>query len=219
MCLTVYAVSRFCFFTENRTIYTETLCTAFRQYGTISDFTDIKTFTRFVKQNPETIVVLEGTGFGTALYQAVERQTLLWVCESVLCLRLKAIHSLFKPAGMWHIVDIRPDSFPIFLKTSLNAPPFLSPRILFFLEKANLPLRDFDLKLLHCLNQGIPAKNLPDCLPGAASTIERAKRKLKTLFKVEQLTDCALVNRAREWGFLSEWTEKSNKYDGYPSQK
>ena len=128
--------------------------------------------------------------------------SLVLVCIKPLCYEVTAYNELLKPQGIWHVEDLKPNCFSLFLAQTLERPPRFSPKIASLFQSAHLAVDDFDKKLLACLDQGIHNKNLPKHFSGSMSTIERSKRKLKVLFDVEELTDCALVNKAREQGFL-----------------
>ena len=106
------------------------------------------------------------------------------------------------PQGSWAEKDITTDNLETTFLANLDHFPFYTNQIHDLMNK-RIPLNHFELKLLECLDLGIPGKNLTEHLPASSSKIERAKRKLKMRFEVEGLTDCALIRRAKEKGYLN----------------
>lgn len=156
--------------------------------------------------SPQKVLLVEGLDWDKqALLQLKPEYpnlSLVLVCIKPLCFEMVSYNGLLKPPGIWHIEDLKPNCFSMFLTKILAHPPCFSPKVASLFQNAHLAVNGFDKKLLACLDQGIHNKDLPKHLSGSMSTIERSKRKLKALFGVEELTDCALVNKAREQGFL-----------------
>ena len=64
-------------------------------------------------------------------------------------------------------------------------------------------LDHYDMLLLYYLSEGKQTKELPALLPLSIASIERKKRKLKEILKIEpHSSDVQLLNRAKEEGFL-----------------
>lgn len=156
--------------------------------------------------SPQRVLLVEGLDWDKRTLLQLKPEypnlSLVLVCIKSLCFEMATFNELLKPQGIWHVEDLKPNCFSLFLAQTLEHPPCFSPKVASLFQNTHLAVNDFDKKLLACLDQGIHNKDLPKHLSGSMSTIERSKRKLKVLFDVEELTDCALVNKAREQGFL-----------------
>jgi hypothetical protein len=116
-------------------------------------------------------------------------------------LNVKEAFENLNPQGIWAEKDINADNLVNTLSANWDHFPLYTNQInILMSKKMNIDL--FHLKLLEYLDLGVMGKNLPEYLPSSSSTIERAKRKLKILFDVEGLNDCALIRRAKENGYL-----------------
>ena len=114
---------------------------------------------------------------------------------------VKEVFENLNPQGIWAEKDMNADNLINTLITNLDHFPLFTNQINNLMSK-EIKIDLFHLELLECLALGISGKNLPEYLPSSSSTIERTKRKLKILFDVEGLTDCALVRRAKENGYI-----------------
>lgn len=63
-------------------------------------------------------------------------------------------------------------------------------------------LDELDRKILYFLSKGYRTKDLPAVVALSLAAIEKRKRSLKKAFELEEIGDLALVDKARELGFL-----------------
>lgn len=119
--------------------------------------------------------------------------------------RLNNILRNINPDGFILKEDI---TFPKLIKaieTVLFDPPFYSKAImkLFRIQATNSFVLDaYDRQLLYNISLGYKMKDLPSVIPLSIASLDRRKRKLKTLFDVDNDDDTILINKAREKGFI-----------------
>jgi len=68
--------------------------------------------------------------------------------------------------------------------------------------QCDLILDSNDRKILYLLSKGYKTKDLPREIPLSLAAIEKRKKIMKEAFQVEVKSDLALVNRAKDIGFL-----------------
>lgn len=59
-----------------------------------------------------------------------------------------------------------------------------------------------DREILVYLSQGMMSKEIPKHIPVSLATIEKRKKVMREVFKVEDVRDLTLINKAREFGFI-----------------
>ncbi len=91
------------------------------------------------------------------------------------------------------------------IKTVLNSEPFYSKTFAKLIR--NQFSKDYildaeDRKMLYLLSTGMPSKNIPNYLPWSLSKVEKRKRLLREKLGVENKSVLALIQRAKDAGFL-----------------
>ena len=111
-----------------------------------------------------------------------------------------------KPEGLLIKGELNPNNLASAVNDVLQGIPHYTKTVrkyLTYKETAPLLLDHYDLLLLYHLSEGKQTKELPTVLHISLTSIERRKRRLKEIFKLEVgCTDVHLLNRAKEEGLL-----------------
>ncbi|WP_417868091.1 response regulator [Xanthomarina gelatinilytica] len=114
--------------------------------------------------------------------------------------------STVKPDGLLIKGELNPDSLKIAVNDVLEGIPHYTKTVRKYLthkEKTPPLLDHYDLLLLYHLSEGKQTKELPAVLHLSITSVERRKRRLKEILKLEAgSTDVQLLNRAKEEGLL-----------------
>lgn len=159
----------------------------------------------FLKHHPQgTVFVLYERGGGGDFFPLCKNIPtafkIVFLTEPAM-LDLWKLDQKINPQGLWHCDDINADNLVPTFKANLDRYPYYSPSIIKMLnQKTELTIED--LQMLRLLERGIHTKDLDQFLPESLPTIGRRKKRLKQRFQVENLTDCALVRKAREKGLI-----------------
>ncbi len=109
------------------------------------------------------------------------------------------------PEGFMVKTEIGYDSLKVDILMILQNKIAYSKSIVGFLRNEagnNLPLDDIDRKIIHCISQGIPMKDIPNFVPLSLSGIERRKRRMAALLDLESPSVKTLVEAARRLGLI-----------------
>ncbi len=109
------------------------------------------------------------------------------------------------PEGFMVKTEIGYDSLKVDILMILQNKIAYSKSIVGFLRNEagnNLPLDDIDRKIIHCLSQGIPMKDIPDFVPLSLSGIERRKRRMVALLCLRDSSVKTLVEAAKRLGLI-----------------
>ncbi|MBT8309293.1 MAG: response regulator transcription factor [Flavobacteriaceae bacterium] len=118
------------------------------------------------------------------------------------------IHNILKtinPDGFLIKSDLTSNELAKAFQTILTNPPYYSSTVNGFLRQSitsDVYVDDKNRKILHLLSQGVKTKNLAEHLNLSLSAVEKRKKQLKELFKIQDGQDESLINEAREKGFL-----------------
>ena len=120
--------------------------------------------------------------------------------------RINSILKSVDPEGYMVKTEIDETSLKAMVHTVLSNPPYYTHKALSAIRKkmANEGhgLDDMDKKILYLLSIGTKTKDIVDHIPLSLPSIENRKRHIKTLFGIEKQNDQALINEARERGFI-----------------
>jgi DNA-binding NarL/FixJ family response regulator len=119
--------------------------------------------------------------------------------------RLYNIFKSLDPDGFLIKTDIDHKELVIALEIILNGAPYYSKTVVTLLRKQvsqEFVIDKFDRRMLYELSLGTKMKDLPEVLPLSIAGIEKRKRILKQNFGVEDQGDKALIQKAREKGFI-----------------
>jgi len=118
------------------------------------------------------------------------------------------INSVFKsvdPDGYMVKSEIDEKSLIAMVETVMCNPPYYTAGALSAIRKRmsnDIVLDDMDKKILYNLSLGVRTKDIAPLISAAITTVESRKRKLKTIFGVDDGNDLALIEQARRRGFL-----------------
>src|SRR5690554_86590 len=119
--------------------------------------------------------------------------------------RVHAILKSIKPEGFLVKADVDSIIFKSAIKEVLDDSYYYSRKISKWLnafDHNDIVLDKWDRHLLYELSQHVKMKDLPNKLPLSLAAIEKRKRRIKSLFEVEQGDDYLLLLKARKYGFI-----------------
>lgn len=119
--------------------------------------------------------------------------------------RLNTILKRLNPDGLLLKSDISGKALKNAIAAVLDDKPYYSITVLKLLRKqisTDIVLEDIDRQILYHLSLGTKTKDLPTIINLSLGGVERRKRKLKELFKLENANDNALLKTARKNGFI-----------------
>lgn len=119
--------------------------------------------------------------------------------------RINTIMKSVDPDGYLVKSDIDPPTLEAAVLTVMENPPYYSAKALAAIRKqlaTNIVLDDKDKKILYHLSIGTKTKDLEKHIKLSPSSIENRKRQLKSIFGIENRNDLALIEAAKEKGFL-----------------
>ncbi len=118
------------------------------------------------------------------------------------------IHNILKtinPDGFLIKSDLTSNELAKAFQSILINPPYYSSTVNGFVRQSitsDIYVDDKNRKILHLLSQGVKTKNLAEHLNLSLSAVEKRKKQLKELFKIQDGQDESLINEARNKGFL-----------------
>ncbi len=119
--------------------------------------------------------------------------------------RINNILKSVDPDGFLVKNDITPDELVGSIKSIIDGIPYYSETVVKLLRKHisnNFYLDKIDRQLLYELSTGTKMMDLPSIIPMSIGGIERRKRQLKEIFNISKGDDKALVDIAKERGFI-----------------
>lgn len=118
------------------------------------------------------------------------------------------IHNILKtinPDGFLIKSDLTSNELAKAFQSILINPPYYSSTVNGFVRQtitSDILVDDKNRRILHLLSQGIKTKNLAEHMNLSLSAVEKRKKQLKQLFKIEDGQDESLIREARNKGFL-----------------
>lgn len=118
------------------------------------------------------------------------------------------IHNILKainPDGFLIKSDLTSNELAKAFQSILINPPYYSSTVNGFVRQSitsDIYVDDKNRKILHLLSQGIKTKNLAEHLNLSLSAVEKRKKQLKELFKIQDGQDESLIAEAKKKGFL-----------------
>lgn len=140
------------------------------------------------------------------------------ICRELMPATKIVILTMFNESYRIHgiVKEINPDGFLI--KSDLTSmelseafqhilfdPPYYSSTVSGFLKKAisnEQYIDEINRKILYLISQGVKTRSLTDHINLSMSAIEKRKKQLKLLFKVDDGNDETLIKRAKEKGLV-----------------
>jgi len=119
--------------------------------------------------------------------------------------RIQVILRTVNPDGFLIKNDINKDELVTSIKTIMDKAPYYSKSVLeLFRKQASIDyqLDKIDRQLLYEMSIGTKMKDLPNIIPMSMAGLEKRKKQLKELFKVEDNDDRELILKAKEKGFI-----------------
>lgn len=118
------------------------------------------------------------------------------------------IHNILKainPDGFLIKSDLTSNELAKAFQSILVNPPYYSSTVNGFVRQSitsDIYVDDKNRKILHLLSQGIKTKNLAEHLNLSLSAVEKRKKQLKDLFKIQDGQDESLISEAKKKGFI-----------------
>ena len=119
--------------------------------------------------------------------------------------RINSIMNTVNPEGYMVKTDINEDALREMVETVLTEPPYYTKKAMIAIRNkmsSDIYLDDNDKKLLYYLSIGTKTKDMIEYVSLSLPGIENRKRQLKEIFGVGKENDYALINVAREKGFI-----------------
>ncbi|WP_136668615.1 response regulator transcription factor [Flavobacterium sp. H122] len=119
--------------------------------------------------------------------------------------RIKSIFKNLNPEGFLIKSDVTTDILINAISAILNNQTYYSETVNQLLRKqltSDFTLDDIDRQILYLISIGTKTKDLPEFLPLSIAGIERRKRNLKALLKIENNSNKELIKAAHEKGFI-----------------
>ena len=118
--------------------------------------------------------------------------------------RIQVILRNVNPDGFLIKNDINKDELVTSIKTIMDKAPYYSKSVLELFRKqasTDYKLDKIDRQLLYEMSIGTKMKDLPNIIPMSMPGLEKRKKQLKEIFKVEDNDDRELILKAKEKGF------------------
>jgi len=118
------------------------------------------------------------------------------------------IHNILKainPDGFLIKSDLTSNELAKAFQSILINPPYYSSTVNGFVRQSitsDIYVDDKNRKILHLLSQGIKTKNLAEHLNLSLSAVEKRKKQLKEIFKIQDGQDESLITEAKKKGFI-----------------
>jgi len=119
--------------------------------------------------------------------------------------RIQVILQTLNPEGFLIKNDINKEELVTSIKSILNDTPYYSKSVLELFRKqlsTDYRLDKIDRQLLYEMSIGTKMKDLPNIIPMSMAGLEKRKKHLKVLFKVQDNDDRELILKAKEKGFI-----------------
>ncbi|APQ19423.1 response regulator [Maribacter hydrothermalis] len=119
--------------------------------------------------------------------------------------RINNIFKTVNPDGYMVKSEIDEMSLKAMVETISNNSPYYTASALSAIRRrmsSDIIIDEQDQKILYHLSQGIHTRDIAPLIGSANTTVEARKRQLKALFHVKNGNDLALINEAKNRGFL-----------------
>ncbi len=119
--------------------------------------------------------------------------------------RINSILKNVNPDGYMVKSEIDEKTLVTMVKTIMDSPPYYTQKALSAIRKkmsSDFLLDENDKKILYNLSIGTRTKDMISIVSLSLAGIENRKRQLKIIFGVEKQSDQALINEAKNRGFL-----------------
>lgn len=119
--------------------------------------------------------------------------------------RIHSIINNINPEGFLIKSDLTSRELASAFQAVINNPPFYSGTVNLIIRKtqfSNLEVDEVNHRILHLISRGIKNKDIAKEMELSLSSIEKKKRHLKEIFKVEEGDEKSLIEKARGYGFI-----------------
>lgn len=154
---------------------------------------------------PETKDSRTGEDLGKLARQVAPSTKLVYMSSFGDAFRIRSICKSTNPDGYMVKSEIDEASLIDMVEKVLHDPPYYTAQAMKVLRKHianNDSLDEIDNKILYHISKGVRTKDIGPLLSVSLHTIETRKRKIKSLFQVEDGNDFNLIEVAREKGFI-----------------
>lgn len=146
-----------------------------------------------------------GEDLGRLARELVPNTKIVFMSSFSDSLRLQSLFKSVSPNGYMVKSEIDEQTLKEMVTTVYKGNSYYSERATSVMKKfivRPFNLDPLDQKILYQLSIGTKTKDIEKVVPLSSTAIESRKRKLKANFGVEDKTDFALINEARDRGFL-----------------
>lgn len=119
--------------------------------------------------------------------------------------RIQVILQTLNPEGFLIKNDVNKNELVTSIRSVMNDTPYYSKSVLELFRKqlsTDYRLDKIDRQLLYEMSIGTKMKDLPNIIPMSMAGLEKRKKHLKVLFKVQDNDDRELILKAKEKGFI-----------------
>lgn len=119
--------------------------------------------------------------------------------------RIHSIINNINPEGFLIKSDLTSRELASAFQAVLNNPPFYSGTVNQIIRKtrfSNLEVDEVNHRILYLISRGIKNKDIAKEMELSLSSIEKKKKLLKEIFKVEEGDEKTLIEKARGYGFI-----------------
>lgn len=148
---------------------------------------------------------LSGEDLGKEIRRLAPQTSLMVLTMTNENLRLLNVLKNLDPEAFLIKSDITPAEFLKAFKMIIQGKVYYSQSIIDLMRRqvtSQIILNDNDRAILYHLSEGVRTKDLVYKIPLSLAAIEKRKKFLKEIFRVEEGGDLALINEAKKMGFL-----------------
>lgn len=155
--------------------------------------------------SPESKDPRTGIDLGLVARQEVPNSKIVFMSSYSDNYRINNIFKTVNPDGYMVKSEIDEMSLKIMVETIMKKSPYYTASALAAIRRrmsSDIVIDEQDQKILYHLSQGIHTRDIAPLIGSANTTVEARKRQLKALFEIKNGNDLALINEAKNRGFL-----------------
>ncbi|TLP81305.1 response regulator transcription factor [Maribacter sp. ACAM166] len=155
--------------------------------------------------SPESKDQRTGIDLGIIARQEVPNSKIVFMSSYSDNYRINNIFKTVNPDGYMVKSEIDEMSLKAMVETIMNNSAYYTAIALAAIRRrmsSDIVIDEQDQKILYHLSQGIHTRDIAPLIGSANTTVEGRKRQLKALFEIKNGNDLALINEAKNRGFL-----------------
>lgn len=149
--------------------------------------------------------IKSGEDLGVLAREIVPESRVVFMSSYSDNLRINSIFKSVDPDGYMVKSEIDEKSLRAMVETVIDNPPYYTAGAFAVIRrrmKNDIVIDELDKKILYYLSIGTRTKDIAPLISSATTTVESRKRQLKTLFGIESGNDIALIEEAKNKGFI-----------------